>query len=105
MSWWNNSSKFKVKYPIYQIEDTLLSNGIISKEQLDNAKETQNKEGINLEDAIVKLGYLIYSEILKCSATQYNLPVIDLDKVNISDEIIATLPVQFIKKHHVIPQR
>jgi hypothetical protein len=44
-----------MKYPIHQIEDTLLSSGIISREQLDKAKEVQNKEGIKLEDALVKL--------------------------------------------------
>jgi len=92
-----------MKYPTHQIEDTLLSSGIISREQLDKAKEVQNKEGIKLEDALVKLGYLTYSEIFQCLAAQYNLPVIDIDKIHITDEVIAVLPVQFVKKHYVIP--
>src|SRR5574337_502869 len=92
-----------MKYPTHQIEDTLLSSGIISREQLDKAKEVQNKEGIKLEDALVKLGYLTYSEIFQCLAAQYNLPVIDIAKINIADEVLAALPVQFAKKHYVIP--
>ncbi|MFN3532319.1 MAG: GspE/PulE family protein [Candidatus Brocadia sp.] len=87
----------------YHIEDALVNGGIISKEQLDKAKEIQKKEHMQLEDALVKLGYTTYSDIIQCLAAQYDLPIIDLNKINISPEMVYLLPVSLIKKHCVVP--
>ena len=97
------SSKFNINNHLYHIEDALLNGGIINKEQLDKAKEIQKKETVHLEDILVKLGYSTYSKIIQCLAAQYDLPVIDLDKTNISPEMIYLLPVPLIKKHCIVP--
>lgn len=89
--------------PFYLIEDALLNGGIINDEQLNKAKEIQIKEGIQLEDVLVKLGYSTYADIIQCLAAQYDLPVIDLDKATISSEVIHLLPVSIIKKHWIVP--
>ena len=100
----HNSSKFDMKKLVaYKIEHTLLNKGLINKEQLDKAKDVQTKERIKLEDALVKLGYLTSAEIIQCFSSQYDLPVIDLDKTNITPEIISLIPVQLVKKHHILP--
>ena len=99
----HNSSKFNMKAPFYKIEYALLNNGLIDKEQLDKAKDVQAKQRIKLEDALVKLGFLTYSEIIQFFSSQYDLPVIDLDKANITPEIINLIPVQLVKKHHIVP--
>ncbi|MDN3515680.1 MAG: Flp pilus assembly complex ATPase component TadA [Candidatus Brocadia sp.] len=88
---------------LYQLDDALLNSGIINKEQLEKARETQKKENIGLEEIIVNLGYSTYPEILQCLATQYDLPVIDLDKTGISPEMIYLLPLPLIKKHCIVP--
>ena len=77
-----------MKETLYQIDDALLSRGVVNKEQLDKAKEVQKTERIGLEDAVVKLGYSSYQEIIQCLSAQYDLPVIDLDKTNILPEVI-----------------
>ena len=92
-----------MKNVLYKIEHALLNKGLINKEQLDKAKGVQVKEHIRLEDALVKLGFLTYSEIVQFFSSQYDLPVIDLDKTNISPEIINLIPLQFVKKHHIVP--
>ena len=58
---------------------------------------------IKLEDALVKLGYLTPAEIIQCFSSQYDLPVIDLDKTNITPEITSLIPVQLVKMHHILP--
>ncbi|HHT9114768.1 MAG TPA: GspE/PulE family protein, partial [Candidatus Wunengus sp. YC65] len=88
---------------VYKIEHALLNKGLIDKEQLDKAKDVQAKQHIKLEDALVKLGFLTYSEIIQFFSSQYDLPVIDLDKANITPEIINLIPVQLVKKHHIVP--
>ena len=88
-----------MKAPLYKIEYALLNKGLINKEQLDKAKDVQAKQHIKLEDALVKLGFLTYSEIIQFFSSQYDLPVIDLDKTNIAPEIINLIPIQHVKKH------
>ncbi|MEK6635108.1 MAG: GspE/PulE family protein [Planctomycetota bacterium] len=92
-----------MKETLYRIEDALLSRGVVNKEQLDKAKEVQKTERIGLEDAIVKLGYSSYQEIIQCLSAQYDLPVIDLDKTNILPEVIKSLPLQIAKKYQILP--
>lgn len=97
------SSKFNINNPSHQTEYALLNGGIINEEQLDKAKEIQKKEHIQLEEVLVNLGYTTYSDIIQCLASQYDLPVIDLDKTTISPEMIYLLPVSLIKKHGIVP--
>lgn len=92
-----------MKETLYRIEDALLSRGVVNKEQLDKAKEVQKTERIGLEDAIIKLGYSSYQEIIQCLSAQYDLPVIDLDKTNILPEVIKSLPLQIAKKYQILP--
>lgn len=92
-----------MKNVLYKIEHALLNKGLINKEQLDKAQDVQAKERIKLEDALVKLGFLTYSEIVQFFSSQYDLPVIDLDKTTISPEIINLIPAQLVKKHHLLP--
>lgn len=87
---------------VYQLEEALVKRGI-KKEQLVNAKELQKKECIQLEEALVRLGYLTYPEIIQHLAALYDMPVIDLDKINILPEAIYSLPVHLIKKHTIVP--
>ncbi|HHT9145148.1 MAG TPA: GspE/PulE family protein [Candidatus Wunengus sp. YC61] len=92
-----------MKNVLYKIEHALLNKGLINKEQLDKAQDVQAKERIKLEDALVKLGFLTYSEIVQFFSSQYDLPVIDLDKTTISPEIINLIPAQLVKKHYLLP--
>ncbi|MCF6158448.1 MAG: type II/IV secretion system protein [wastewater metagenome] len=87
----------------YKIDEILLSSGIVNQTQIDTAKGIQKEESIRLEDAIVKLGYASYSEILRALALYHDLAVIDLDQVTISDEVVNVLPLELIKKHQIIP--
>lgn len=86
-----------------RIEDALLNKGILDSEQLNTAKDLQNKDRIRLEDALVKLGYSTYSEITQCLAAHYYLTTIDLDKTGVTPEVIHLLPEQLAKKHRIIP--
>jgi len=92
-----------MKAPAYKIEYALLNKDLISKEQLDKAKDVQVKEHIKLEDALVKLGFLTYSEIIQFFSSQYNLPIFDLNKANITPEIINLIPIELVQKHHIVP--
>ncbi len=80
-----------------------MSAGAINKEQLDKAREIKKKENIPLEDVLVNLGYSTYQEITRCLSVHYDLPVIDLENITISPEMLNLLPSSLIKKYSAIP--
>ncbi len=92
-----------MKKNLHPMDDALLSPGIVNKEQLNKAKETQKTENISLQDAIVKLGYSTYPEIIQFLSTQYGLPVINLDETDILLDIARSLPIQIVDKYKILP--
>ncbi|MCF6150501.1 MAG: type II/IV secretion system protein [Candidatus Kuenenia sp.] len=91
-----------MKNPTHLIEQALL-NKIVTKEQLNKAKEIQGKESIGFEDALVQLGYSTYQEIVKCLSEHYDLPILDLTNLEIPEEVLNLLPMQIIKKNGILP--
>lgn len=77
--------------------------GTINKEQRDKAREIKKKENIPMEDVLVNLGYSTHQEIIRCLSAQYDLPLIDLENITISPEMLNLLPSSLIKKYSVIP--
>lgn len=92
-----------MKNSTHLIEQALLNRKIINKEQLKKAKEVQKKESVGLEDALVQLGYSTYQEIIKCLSEHYDLPIVDIENLEIPEEIINLLPMQIIKKNNILP--
>ena len=92
-----------MKNPLHNIERILLNSGKLTVVQLEKVKELQRREGIRTEDALVKLGYITFSEIVQFYSSQYDLPVIDLEKTDIPSEIIDLIPFYLVKKHHILP--
>lgn len=92
-----------MKNPLHNIERVLLNKGKLTVVQLEKVKELQRREGIRTEDALVKLGYITYPEIVQFYSSQYDLPVIDLEKTDIPHEIINLIPFYLVKKYHIMP--
>ena len=92
-----------MKAPSDKIEYALLNKGLISKEQLDKAKDVQAKERIKLEDALVKLGFLTYSKIIQFSHHNIIYQYLILIKADITPEIINLIPIELVQKHHIVP--
>lgn len=92
-----------MKNPSHNIERILLNSGKLTIVQLEKVKELQRREGVRAEDALVKLGYITYPEIVQFYSSQYDLPVIDLEKTDIPSEIIDLIPFYLVKKHHILP--
>ncbi len=85
------------------IENILLDKKIINEEQLNKAKDLQEKEDVSLKDAVVNLGFSTYSKISDAIAESYNLSTIELDKINIPHEVIDLVPLSLIKKYQIMP--
>ena len=83
--------------------DLLVEKGIITKEQLNKAKEEVRKTGMPTEKALEKLGFISEIDIVRVVAESLGTPFIDLNDYLIDSEVIKLVPENMAKKHKVVP--
>jgi hypothetical protein len=81
----------------------LLHRGIISQEQLNEAKSIAQHVGGTLSQAIVALGFASNLDVLRASAEAFGLPYIDLTNVFIPETIIELVPESVARENIVLP--
>jgi type IV pilus assembly protein PilB len=86
-----------------KIAARLLEAGIITESQIEQAKDQQKSEGGSLGLALVRQGAVDEKTYTEFLGDVYNLPVIDLDGHDISDECISLIPSDVATKFQVLP--
>ena len=88
--------------PIGQL---LLDKGLVEKEQIQRALEYQQKSGekLRLGEILVKFGYVSQEDVLACIGEQFDVPVVDLDKVRPEVEAVDAVPRNTAKMHNILP--
>jgi type IV pilus assembly protein PilB len=77
--------------------------GLITREQLDQALVEQRNSGMRLGYSLVKLGFVQETEITKALARQYRMPAVDLSRFEVDPKIIKLVPADVAVKHMVLP--
>ena len=86
-----------------RIGDLLISEGLIAREQLDQALTEQRGSGMRLGYVLVKMGFVRELEITKMLARQYQVPAVDLGKFKVDERIVKLVPADVALKHTVLP--
>jgi type IV pilus assembly protein PilB len=86
-----------------RIGDLLVREGLITREQLDQALVEQRNSGMRLGYCLVKLGFVQETEITKALARQYRMPAVDLSRFEVDPKIIKLIPADVAVKHMVLP--
>ncbi len=88
--------------PIGQL---LLDKGLVEKEQIQRALEYQQKSGekLRLGEILVKFGYVTEEDVLKCIGEQFDVPVVDLNRLRPEVEAVDAVPRNTAKMHHIMP--
>ncbi len=86
-----------------RLGDLLVKEGLITRDQLNQALQEQRSSGMRLGYALVKLGIIQELEITKMLARQYRVPAVDLAKFKVEEKIIKLIPSDVAVKHHVLP--
>jgi type IV pilus assembly protein PilB len=86
-----------------RLGDLLVQEGLITREQLQQALQEQRSTGMRLGYALVKLGFVQELEITKMLARQYRVPAVDLSRFEVDEKIIKLIPADVAVKHHVLP--
>lgn len=81
----------------------LVEAGVITNEQLMEALGKQKESGKRLGELLVDLKFTDEMEIAEAMAQQMKIPVAKIREAKLAPEVIALLPENIVRKHHVVP--
>jgi len=81
----------------------LISEGLITREQLAQALQEQRTSGGRLGYTLVKLGIVDELTLTRLLARQYKIPAVDLTKSDIDPALVRLVPAEIAIQHLVLP--
>jgi general secretion pathway protein E/type IV pilus assembly protein PilB len=85
------------------IVEVLLEKGLIEPAHLSEAMSLRKKEGVRLDRALVRLGYISEESLLKIMSEELAIPLIDLSTVQIDVETLRSLPAKLVYRKNLVP--
>lgn len=86
-----------------RLGEILVSEGLITNEQVQEALQEQQKTGMLLGEVLIKLDYVTELDIAGALSAEFGLPYIDASNYTISQEVFNLLPLDFINKNQLVP--
>jgi type IV pilus assembly protein PilB len=81
----------------------LISEGIISPEQLAEAIRVSGSSGAKVHDEVIKLGYAPPEKVMAALGKAYRLTVLDLTGMTVPQEIVELLPESVARENTIFP--
>ncbi|TMA12964.1 MAG: type II secretion system protein GspE, partial [Deltaproteobacteria bacterium] len=88
-----------------RIAELLVRGGIVTREQLREALDKEKKNGSNLVQELVQLGFTTEANLTDFLAKQFGIEKVELDLEQIEESVFNLLPPQIIQKHKIFPVR
>ncbi|MGD0659198.1 MAG: type IV-A pilus assembly ATPase PilB [Syntrophorhabdales bacterium] len=85
------------------IGDLLVTMGHISKAQLAEALDLQKEKGGKLGQILVSMGAITEEEILKALSIKFVIPMVDLNRTEVSETVIKMIPLVMVRRFNVMP--
>ena len=85
-----------------RLGDLLVDKGLISDEQLQHALGEQKKLGRKLGGTLIELGMIDENSLLNLLASQLNIPLIDINNYNYSNEVAKLLPESIARRYRAL---
>jgi len=83
--------------------EILKARGFVTGEQIEAALKYQNKEGLKIGQALIRLGFVKPRDVLEALAEQLGLRTIDLGEMEISPSVIELVPQTVARRHNLVP--
>ncbi len=83
----------------------LLSQGLLTEEQLDAARAESARSGERLEQAAARLGFASAEQAMRALAAELDLPFVRLDETEIDDEAVRLVPPRMVFRLRALPIR
>ena len=89
--------------PMRDFTDLLLKRGIVSLDQLNEAKALAKTSDINVGKALVNLSYASSEEVTRALAEFHKFEYFDLGETRIPDHVIQLVPESVARENKIIP--
>ncbi len=86
-----------------RLKEILINNKLLTQDQINQALEIQNKKGGKLSDIIVDLKFIEENELILTLSEGLGLPLIDLKRFKIDNEVVKIVPVDISRHYQIIP--
>lgn len=83
--------------------DRLVDDGLISPDQLQEAEDVARNSHVQIEQALVRLGYVDQATIAKYQASEFGYEFVNLDEMEIPANVIEQVPESVARENTVIP--
>jgi len=83
--------------------EILLSQHIVSREQLAEAEQMAENANITLAEALTRLGYATGEEIVRAMAEEHGLEYVDLNEVVIPPQVLELVPESVARENVILP--
>lgn len=88
-----------------RLGDLLVKMSRITEQQLIEALKVQKNEGGKLGEIIIKMNFITEKGILEALSDQFGIPQINLDQTEIDPDVIPLIPLNTIRRFHIVPIR
>ena len=85
-----------------RLTDLLINNKLLTKEQLNLALKIQKDKGGRLSDIVVEQKFIKESDLMSVLSQGLGLPLIDLRRFKIDDQVINIIPAQVARHYQII---
>jgi type IV pilus assembly protein PilB len=86
-----------------RVGEILLSENLLTREQLAQALAEQKSSGNRLGYVLIKMGLVPEVEVSKVLARQHRMPAVDLSRFEVDPKILKLIPADVARKHCVLP--
>lgn len=91
--------------PAGQLDELLLARGLITDEQLAEARHQASSSGRSLGRVLIELGFVSEAGLVSILAEQLGLEFIDLSDATIDPSAVAMVPEGTARRHNCVPVR
>ncbi len=91
--------------PPVRLGDLLLSSGVISQDQLNQALQKQRSSGHRklLGETLLEMGFVTEEQVAETLAGSFGIPFARISPKVVDPKIVQTLSKEFLEKHTVLP--
>jgi len=83
--------------------DILIRNGVVSSDQIEEARGLATSTGIKLPEAIIKLNYGSPEEVMRAIAEQHSLEFVSLTDLTVPPSVVEMVPESVARENRVMP--
>lgn len=94
---------YEVRFTGKRLGDILLEEGLVTRQQLEEAASLQRVSGTRLGRALIELGYLDELDLARALAHQLELPFVRLQEIRLEPEVARLVPEQTARRCQAIP--